>query len=45
MQGGITALAWASIQGHETVVEMLLKAGAKPNIQDQVSAHAGKPRY
>ena len=32
----MTALAWAAIQGHENVADMLLKAGANPDIQDQV---------
>ena len=32
---GITALAYAANQGHEQVVDVLLKAGANPDIQDQ----------
>ena len=33
---GVTALAWASHEGHEQVVDVLLKAGANPHIQDKV---------
>lgn len=33
----MTALAWAAHQGHEQVVDVLLKAGANPNIKDDVS--------
>ena len=32
----MTALARAAYQGHEQVVDVLLKAGAKPDIQDKV---------
>ena len=32
----MTALAWAACQGHEEVVDVLLKAGANPDIQDNV---------
>lgn len=32
----MTALAWASYKGHKQIVNMLLKAGAKPDVQDQV---------
>ena len=35
---GVTALAWAACKGHEQVVDMLLKAGANPDIQDKVIA-------
>ena len=33
---GMTALAWAAHEGHEQVVDMLLKAAAKPDIQGKV---------
>ena len=33
---GRTALAWAARNGHEPVVDALLKAGADPDIQDKV---------
>ncbi len=33
---GMTALAWAASEGHEQVVDVLLKAGANPDIQDKV---------
>ena len=32
----MTALAWAARQGHEQVVDVLLKAGANPDIQNHV---------
>ena len=32
----MTALAWAAYEGHEQVVDVLLKAGANPDIQDHV---------
>ena len=34
---GITALAWASLQDHDQIVDVLLKAGADPDIQDKVA--------
>ena len=37
---GVTALAFAVFQGHELVVDLLLEAGANPNIQDYVCARA-----
>jgi ankyrin repeat protein len=33
---GMTALAWATSEGREQVVDVLLKAGANPDIQDKV---------
>ena len=36
IQDGGTALAWAAHEGHEQVVDVLLKAGAKPDIQNKV---------
>ena len=36
IQDGLTALARAAYKGHEQVVDVLLKAGAKPDIQDKV---------
>ena len=33
----MTALTWATHQGHEKVVDVLLKAGANPDIQLHVS--------
>ena len=35
---GMTALAYAACQGHEQVVDVLIKAGARPDIQEQVIA-------
>lgn len=32
---GITALAYAGNKGYEQVVDVLLKAGANPDIQDR----------
>ena len=37
IQDGITALAVAAHGGHEQVVDVLLKAGANPDIQDKVT--------
>ena len=37
IQEGKTALAWASWKGHKQTVDVLLSAGAKPDIQDQVT--------
>ena len=34
---GMTALAWAAYNGHVQVVDVLLKAGANPDNQDQVT--------
>ena len=36
IQNGWTALQQASIKGHQKVVEVLLRAGANPDIQDKV---------
>ena len=36
IQRGWTALKEASFNGHKKVVEVLLKAGANPNLQDKV---------
>jgi ankyrin repeat protein len=33
---GATTLAWAASKGHKQVVDVLLKAGANPDIQDHV---------
>jgi ankyrin repeat protein len=33
---GVTALATAAMKGHEQVVDVLLKAGANPNIMSHV---------
>ena len=33
---GMTALAWAASEGHKQVVDVLLKAGANPDVQDNV---------
>ena len=38
MQDGRTALAWAAYQGCQKVVNILLNAGANPDIQDQVAS-------
>ena len=35
---GMTALVWAAINGYVQVVDMLLKAGANPDLQDKVIA-------
>ena len=37
IQDGLTALARAAYGGHEQVVDVLLKAGANPDNQDQVT--------
>ena len=37
IQNGLTALAWAAHEGHEHVVDLLLKAGANPDNQDPVT--------
>ena len=34
----MTALTWAAYKGHEQVVDVVLKAGANPDIQDKVTA-------
>ena len=34
---GITALAWAALQDHDQIVDVLLKARADPDIQDKVA--------
>ena len=36
-ENGMTALAWAAYEGHEQVVDVLIKAGANPDIQNQVT--------
>ena len=36
IQNGMTVLARAAYEGHEQVVDLLLKAGAKLDVQDQV---------
>ena len=36
IQEGRTALIWASLYGHDNVVEKLLAAGISPNHQDNV---------
>ena len=33
----MTALAWASYEGHNQIVRLLLKAGANPDIFDTVN--------
>ena len=38
IQDGWTALERASIKGHQKVVELLLEAGANPDIQNKVRA-------
>ena len=35
-QAGYTALSWASALGHQEVVDLLLRKGANPNLQDTV---------
>ena len=35
---GMTALAWAAINGYVQVVDMLLKAETNPDLQDKVVA-------
>ena len=37
IQDGWTALKQASFRGHHKVVEVLLRSGANPNLQDKVS--------
>ena len=37
VQNGWTALEQASIRGHHLIVEVLLGAGANPNLQNRVS--------
>ena len=36
IQNGCTALTQASFNGHQKVVELLLRAGENPNLQDEV---------
>ena len=36
IQYGVTALQQASSKGHQKVVELLLRVGAKPDLQDKV---------
>ena len=36
IQDGMTALSWAAQEGHEQVVDVLLKAEAKLDVQDKV---------
>jgi len=36
-QNGMTALMWASSNGHTDVVHALLSGGAQPDLQDEVS--------
>ena len=38
MQGGHTALAWAAYEGDKKIVNILLNAGAMPDIQNQVQS-------
>lgn len=40
VQGGYTALMWASDSGHETVVDLLLQHGANVDLQNKVSSLA-----
>ena len=35
----MTALAWAALQDHDQIVDVLLKAGADPDIQDKVAKY------
>ena len=37
MQDGSTALRWACYKGNSECVDLLLKAGAKTDIQEEVS--------
>ena len=41
IQDGCTALGRASIEGHHKVVELLLGAGANPDLQDKVRIEQG----
>ena len=43
-ENGMTALNWAAQKGHKQVVDVLLKAGASPDIQDKVP-YSGKFLY
>ena len=36
----MTALAWAAYKGYKQIVDLLLKAGANPDIQDKVQSAA-----
>ena len=37
LQGGKTALIWASYEGHSEIISLLLKAGARTDIQEKVA--------
>ena len=39
VQAGYTALMMATINGHDGIVDLLVKAGANPDVQDKVGGH------
>ena len=39
VQGGNTALIMAAFEGHDGIVDLLVKAGASPDVQDEVGGH------
>ena len=39
MQDNNTALSWAAYDGHKGIVDILLSAGANPDIQNKVADH------
>ena len=45
IQNGLTALGLASFSNHHEIVECLLRAGANPDLQDEVRMEESKEPY